>query len=60
MTIDAEGLLWVAIYGGGAALRVDPAKEEVCGGLATATQPLVGSACLGEPPKLPLPLGVPE
>eukprot|EP00667_Euglena_gracilis_P015418 EG_transcript_16045 len=29
MTIDAEGLLWVAIYGGGAALRVDPAKEEV-------------------------------
>jgi len=29
MTIDAEGTLWVALFGGGKVLRIDPEKGEV-------------------------------
>ena len=31
MTIDAEGMLWVALFRGGAVMRIDPLRREIIG-----------------------------
>lgn len=46
--IDAEGKLWVAMWGGGAVLRVDPASGRVVGRVEVDA-PNVTSCCFGGP-----------
>eukprot|EP00668_Euglena_longa_P000998 GGOE01001196.1.p2 GENE.GGOE01001196.1~~GGOE01001196.1.p2 ORF type:complete len:136 (+),score=23.92 GGOE01001196.1:362-769(+) len=50
MTIDTEGMLWVAIYGGGCVVRVDPITAVVVGrvdcGATYTTSVTFGGPCL--------------
>jgi len=38
MTIDTEGYLWIALYGGGKVLRVNPVDGEVTGQVEVPAQ----------------------